>query len=72
MGFAVPIKHWLGNELQSFSREVLLSSRAQERGLFDLKVVERLIDEQRRDEKDNSWRLWTLLMLELWFARFID
>lgn len=72
MGFAVPIKHWLGNELQSFARDILLSERAMRRGLFDRGVVERLLDEQSRDARDNSWKLWTLLMLELWFERFID
>lgn len=72
MGFGVPIKHWLGNELQSYSRDILLSAKAQGRGLFNHQVIERLLDEQRRDAKDNSWKLWTLLMLELWFERFVD
>ncbi|HEX2640588.1 MAG TPA: asparagine synthase C-terminal domain-containing protein, partial [Pyrinomonadaceae bacterium] len=72
MGFAVPIKYWLGNELQEFTRDILLSEKARSRGLFNGDVVERLIDEQRRDTKDNSWKIWTLLMLELWFQRFID
>jgi asparagine synthase (glutamine-hydrolysing) len=72
MGFGVPLKYWLGNELQGFTREVLLSQKATRRGLFDAKTVERLIDEQKRDAKDNSWKIWTLLMLELWFQRFID
>jgi asparagine synthase (glutamine-hydrolysing) len=71
-GFAVPITYWLGNELQEFTRDILLSEKARSRGLFNGDVVERLIDEQRRDTKDNSWKIWTLLMLELWFQRFID
>src|SRR3712207_2104017 len=65
MGFGVPIKYWLGNELQVFTRDVLLSQRAKNRKLFNHKVVEQLIDEQRHDVKDNSWKIWTLLMLEL-------
>lgn len=72
MGFGVPLKYWLGNELQGFTRDVLLSEKAARRGLFRQETVERLIDEQRRDAKDNSWKIWTLLMLELWFQRFID
>jgi len=72
MGFGIPLNKWLRNELQGFTRETLLSDKAKDRGLFDAKVVERLIDEQRDDLKDNSWKLWTLLMLELWFQRFID
>jgi asparagine synthase (glutamine-hydrolysing) len=72
MGFGVPLPILLGKELQGFTREILLSEKAVNRGLFNSQVVERLIDEQRRDVKDNSWRIWTLLMLELWFQRFID
>lgn len=72
MGFGVPINHWLSNELQGFTREVLLSEKAKNRGLFDFKIVERLINEQQQDAKDNSFKIWTLLMLELWFQRFID
>ena len=72
MGFGVPLKYWLGNELQGFTREILLSEKATARGLFEKKTVEKLIDEQKRDAKDNSWKIWTLLMLELWFQRFID
>ncbi|MBK8149767.1 MAG: hypothetical protein IPK58_16575 [Acidobacteria bacterium] len=49
-----------------------MSEKAGQRGLFDPNVVERLIDEQKSDIKDNSWKIWTLLMLELWFERFID
>jgi asparagine synthase (glutamine-hydrolysing) len=72
MGFGVPIKYWLGHELQEFTRGTLLSEKAIGRGLFRRDAVERLIDEQRDDIRDNSWKIWTLLMLELWFQRFID
>ena len=72
MGFGVPLKYWLASDLQGFTRDILLSDKATQRGLFDKKTVERLIDEQKRDAKDNSWKIWTLLMLELWFQRFID
>jgi asparagine synthase (glutamine-hydrolysing) len=72
MGFGVPLKYWLANELQDFTRGHLLSEKAVNRKLFNPQTVERLIDEQRGDVKDNSWKIWTLLMLELWFQRFID
>ncbi|HEX8639410.1 MAG TPA: asparagine synthase (glutamine-hydrolyzing) [Pyrinomonadaceae bacterium] len=72
MGFGIPLKSWLNNELHGFTREILLSEKSFDRGLFNRKIVERLIDEQKRGAKDNSWKIWTLLMLELWFRRFID
>ena len=72
MGFAVPIRYWLGNELQAFTKDILLSDTANRRGLFHKPVVAKLIEEQHAGTQDNSWKIWTLLMLELWFRRFID
>jgi len=35
-------------------------------------VLERYVNEHINAERDHSFQLWTLLMLELWFQRFID
>jgi asparagine synthase (glutamine-hydrolysing) len=51
---------------------VLLSDKAIRRGLFKTGVVRLLIDLHATGERDYSHQLWTLLMLELWFNRFID
>jgi len=72
MGFGVPIGHWFRGKMQPFLREVLLSEKALKRGLFNRATVERLIDLHVRRERDYAHQLWTLLMLELWFQRFID
>jgi asparagine synthase (glutamine-hydrolysing) len=72
MGFGVPIGHWFRGTMQPFLREVLLSERAVSRGLFKPEVVRSLIDQHVRSERDHSHQLWTFLMLELWFQRFID
>jgi asparagine synthase (glutamine-hydrolysing) len=72
MGFGVPIGHWFRGKLQPFLRETVLSEKALNRGLFRPEAVRQLVDLHTRGERDNSHRLWTLLMLELWFERFID
>jgi asparagine synthase (glutamine-hydrolysing) len=72
MGFGVPIGHWFRGKLQPFLRETILSEKALKRGLFRPEAVRQLVDLHTRGEQDNSHRLWTLLMLELWFERFID
>ena len=51
--------------------DVLLDRRARERGLFDPAYVGRLVASLER-ESANVDRIWTLLMLELWFREFID
>jgi asparagine synthase (glutamine-hydrolysing) len=72
MGFGVPVGHWFRGKMQPFLREVLLSEKALRRGLFKPETVKQLIELHTRAERDYSAQLWTLLMLELWFNRFID
>jgi asparagine synthase (glutamine-hydrolysing) len=72
MGFGVPIGHWFRGKLQPFLRETLLAEASLNRGLFRPEAVKRLVELHTRGERDHSPQLWTLLMLELWFQRFID
>jgi len=72
MGFGVPIGHWLRGEMQPFLRETLLSEKALGRGFFRPAAVTRMVELHTRGERDYAHQLWTLLMLELWFDRFID
>jgi len=72
MGFGVPIGHWFRDKMQPFLREVVLSEKALNRGLFKPEIVRQLVDQHTEGKRDYSHQLWTLLMLELWFQRFID
>lgn len=72
MGFGVPIGHWFRGQMQPFLREQLLSERAGRRGLFRPEAVRRMVELHTGGERDYTHQLWTLLMLELWFQRFID
>jgi asparagine synthase (glutamine-hydrolysing) len=72
MGFGVPIGHWFRGSMQTFLRDTLLSDKALSRGLFDRDHVRHLVDQHVGHKADHDQRLWTLLMLELWFERFID
>lgn len=71
-GFGVPLVHWFRHELAGMAREVLLSSRARARGLFRMDVVAGMIEEHVQRRCHWHDQLWNLLMLELWFERFID
>ena len=67
MGFAVPIGDWFRGPLRSMLRDTLFSSHAFGRTHFDMKVVERLVEEHESKRVDHSQRLYALLMLELWW-----
>src|SRR5882762_3945479 len=72
MGFGVPIGHWFRGAMQPFLRQTLLSDKALARGLFKPEMLRGIIDQHVESKADHSHRLWSLLMLELWFERFID
>src|SRR5205085_8126109 len=72
MGFGIPVGHWLRGPMQGFLRENLLSEKSARRGLLRPEAVRRLVELHTRGERDHTHQLWTLLMLELWFQRFVD
>lgn len=71
-GFGVPIRSWFNNELRELLYDALTDSRTRQRGYFNQKAVEEILDEHRRLRRDNSTHLWGLLTLELWHRAFID
>jgi len=71
-GFGVPIDAWLRGPLLPMLRDLLLSRRAAERGIFKTGAVEDLIAEHASGRENRHAALWTLLVLELWFRRFVD
>lgn len=72
MGFGVPIGKWFRGEMRDFVRETLLSEKSSKRGLTNPAVVRRYIDRHENAVLDHTYQIWSLLMLELWFQRFID
>ena len=70
-GFAVPLARWFRKDLSAFARDVLLSDSCRQRGVFDVRHVERLLDLNNRG-RDLDLQLWTILSFELWCRRFLD
>ncbi len=70
-GFDVPIKHWIKNELKDLINTDLINDIKQ-RGNFKISYIKKIIDEHNSDRRDNSRRIWSLLMLELWNKIYID
>ena len=71
-GFEPPTGEWLRGPLAEMTNELLLDGRLHARGVFTRPAVERLWTEHRTGRRDHRERLWTLVMLELWFREFID
>ena len=72
MGFGVPLDSWFRNELKPLLHDVLLDARSLDRGWFNPAAVRRLVDEHSSGKWDHSYRLWNLLVFELWNQTYVD
>jgi asparagine synthase (glutamine-hydrolysing) len=71
MGFGVPISDWFRGELLGYLREVLLDPATLRRGYFAPEAVRQLVADHAAARADHGYRLWSLLMFELWHRRFL-
>jgi asparagine synthase (glutamine-hydrolysing) len=71
-GFGVPLAHWLTGDLKEFMLDYLSPDRIRSQGLFHYPYVKQLIDEQLNKIKDNRELLWTLLVFQTWYERYVE
>ena len=71
-GFALPLVHWIRNELKDLLLTVLLEPRTLQRGYFNPRGVRQLLDEHFQGRRVHSGRIWRLLMFELWHRNFLE
>jgi asparagine synthase (glutamine-hydrolysing) len=60
------------NELKDLILSVLLEPKTMQRGYFNPAGVRQLLDEHFRGRRDQSGRIWRLLMFELWHRNFLE
>jgi asparagine synthase (glutamine-hydrolysing) len=71
LGFPTPLQKWLRGPGSESVRNVMLSERSLNRGLFERSALEQLFAEHASGT-DHTDRLWRLLNLEIWQRVFFD
>jgi asparagine synthase (glutamine-hydrolysing) len=70
MGFGVPLDHWFRDQLRELTHDVLLDESARTRSYFRGEAVEEMVRQHENRQFDHSYRLWALLVLELWLREW--
>ena len=70
MGFGIPLGAWFRGTLGTMWRERVMSTSALARGYFRPEALKKMYDDHVSGRRDNGYRMWNLLMLELWHEMF--
>ncbi|WP_191303175.1 asparagine synthase (glutamine-hydrolyzing) [Lentzea cavernae] len=70
LGFPVPIRHWLKDEMHDWAVDIVRSSQTDQ--YIDKNAVLRLIEEHRSGVLDHSRRIWALLVFMIWHGIFVE
>lgn len=68
-GFVLPIADWLRSGLRERATHLLGPSYLKSQGIFSERVFNELLVPHIKGQADNSARLWTLFMFQLWYEQ---
>jgi asparagine synthase (glutamine-hydrolysing) len=71
-GFAVPLARWFREDLREYAKDVLLDERTAQRGYFNRDYLERMLERHCSGQEDNSYRIWAIMVSEIWHRDLVD
>jgi asparagine synthase (glutamine-hydrolysing) len=71
-GFGMPISKWLRSDLKQLAQDQLSEARLRRDGLFEPSYVQGLLANHFAGRQDNRKPLWTLLVFQLWYDRYVS
>ena len=70
MGFGVPLDHWFRGELRELAWDTLASDDTKIHQWFHSDAIRQLLQTHTDGTFDHSYRLWSLMVLELWLREW--
>ncbi|MFJ7831343.1 asparagine synthase (glutamine-hydrolyzing) [Peribacillus sp. NPDC046944] len=70
LGFPVPIRHWLKDEMYDWANNLIRTSPTDY--LLNKKAIFDLMQEHVAGKKDNSRKLWTIIVFMIWHQIYIE
>lgn len=72
VGFGLPLRSWINNELRDLISTVLTKRNLDKRQIFEYDTVSAIISGTHSGSIDGSYTIFSLLCLELWFQQYVD
>lgn len=73
MGFPVPLNDWFGGNFNNYAKEILLSNKAKERGIYNMENIKKWLNSDKLST-DHSFamKIWMLINLEIFNKKYFD
>ena len=71
MGFSVPLAQWFRVEIKDIAQRFLVDEVEGLKAIFDIGQVKHFWLEHQKGSKDHSTILWSMLMYEMWWQRYV-
>ncbi|NEP09865.1 MAG: asparagine synthase (glutamine-hydrolyzing) [Symploca sp. SIO2C1] len=71
-GFNMPVAKWFTGELRPLLQDMLSKTRLSKEGFFNPIYVDKLLQDHMQGRQDHRKLLWTLLVFELWYERWVE
>jgi asparagine synthase (glutamine-hydrolysing) len=70
LGFPVPIRHWLKNEMNEWAKKIIRESNTDH--LINKAYLLKLLEDHCQNKADNSRKIWTVLMFMVWHQIYVE
>ncbi|MGV6982299.1 asparagine synthase (glutamine-hydrolyzing) [Bacillus pumilus] len=70
LGFPVPIRHWLKNEMNAWAKDIIKNSQTDE--YINKEYVLDLLNEHCAGKADHSRKIWTVLIFMIWHSIYVE
>lgn len=70
LGFPVPIRHWLKNEMNEWAKTIIRESNTDH--LINKSYVLNLLEDHCQGKADNSRKIWTVLIFMVWHQVYVE
>ncbi|MDZ5472602.1 asparagine synthase (glutamine-hydrolyzing) [Bacillus sp. 31A1R] len=70
LGFPVPIRHWLKNEMNDWAKNIIRESNTDH--LINKDYMLKLLEDHCQGKADNSRKIWTVLMFMVWHQVYVE
>ena len=73
-GFGAPVSQWLkeNEKVRETLLKIIFNSKIKKLNIFDYNYVDELIKDHLKGRHDNSFKIWNLVTLSLWYDNWIE